>query len=134
LQRKPLIIRYTASLGIIGINLSQNFVAIVGLADIIQMTDTHPIFKTSIPIHSSCLETKTASFDIKNIMSEEEAASATGGLLSGKFDVESLLAELTIDEKASLLSGIVTISSTPSRLYLNCKQERTSGTPRKSRD
>jgi lysozyme family protein len=106
----------------------------VGLADIIQMTDSHPIFKTSIPIHSSCLETKTASFDIKNTMSGGEVASATGGLLSGKFDIESLLAELTIDEKASLLSGIVAISSTSLRIYLNYKQERTSGTPRKSRD
>jgi hypothetical protein len=82
----------------------------VELADIIQMTDTHPNFETSIPIHSPCLETKSASFDIKNKMSGE-VASATGGLLNGDFDVESLLAELTIDEKALLLSGIVVISS-----------------------
>jgi hypothetical protein len=32
---------------------------------------------------------------------------ATGGLIEGKFDVESLLAQLTIEEKVSLLSGIV---------------------------
>jgi hypothetical protein len=31
----------------------------------------------------------------------------TGGLIEGKFDVESLLAQLTIEEKASLLSGMV---------------------------
>ena len=34
-------------------------------------------------------------------------ANATGGLIEGKFDVESLLAQLTVEEKASLLSGIV---------------------------
>lgn len=31
----------------------------------------------------------------------------TGSLIEGSFDIESLLAELTIEEKASLLSGIV---------------------------
>jgi hypothetical protein len=127
------IIQYTALLGIIGIDLSQNFVGIVELADIIEMTDTHPVFETSIPIHSSCLETKTASFDIKNKMSGE-VASATGGLLDGDFDVESLLGELTIDEKASLLSGIVAITTTSSGVCFNYEQARTSGTRRKSRD
>jgi hypothetical protein len=117
----------------LALNLSQNFVGIVELAYIIQMTDTHPIFETSIPIHSSCLETKTASFDIRNKMSGE-IASATGGLLDGDFDVESLLGELTIDEKASLLSGIVIIIITSFGICFNHEQVRTSGTRRKFQD
>jgi hypothetical protein len=36
---------------------------------------------------------------------------ATGSLIEGKFDVESLLSQLTIQEKASLLSGIDATSS-----------------------
>lgn len=32
---------------------------------------------------------------------------ATGSLIEGEFDIESLLAQLTIEEKASLLSGII---------------------------
>jgi hypothetical protein len=36
---------------------------------------------------------------------------AIGGLIEGKFDIEALLAQLTIEEKASLLSGIVATCS-----------------------
>ena len=32
---------------------------------------------------------------------------ATGSLIEGEFDIESLLAQLTVGEKASLLSGII---------------------------
>jgi len=35
----------------------------------------------------------------------------TGGLIEGRFDVDSLLAQLTIEEKASLLSGIIATCS-----------------------
>jgi hypothetical protein len=35
----------------------------------------------------------------------------TRGLIEGEFDVEALLAQLSIEEKASLLSGIVATCS-----------------------
>jgi len=44
---------------------------------------------------------------------------ATGGLIEGDFDVESLLAQLTIEEKASLLSGIVATFPEPLDTVLN---------------
>lgn len=70
------------------------------------MTDTHAVFRTSIANHSSCLETKMASLDTGNNIGEK-VTGATRGLIDGEFDVDSLLAELTIEEKGSLLSGIV---------------------------
>jgi len=46
-------------------------------------------------------------------------ANATGGLIEGEFDVESLLAQLTIEEKASLLSGIVVTFPIPLKAVFN---------------
>lgn len=74
------------------------------------MTDTHAVFRSSISNHSSCLETKMAFLDTRNDM-QGKVTKIAGGLIDGDFDVESLLAELTVEEKASLLSGIVATCS-----------------------
>jgi hypothetical protein len=70
-----------------------------------QMTDTHPVFQASNSTYCSCLETKMAASETNSSLSGSDD-NATEGLIEGKFDVESLLAQLTIEEKASLLSGI----------------------------
>lgn len=70
------------------------------------MAETHPVFQASHPIYSSCLETKMASLKI-NHESPQDGDRAKGGLINGKFDIDSLLAELTTEEKVSLLAGIV---------------------------
>lgn len=74
-----------------------------------QMTDTHPVFQASsstFPITCSCLETKMAASETSYKPSGGDDYT-TGSLIEGKFDIEALLAQLTIEEKASLLSGIV---------------------------
>lgn len=45
-----------------------------------------------------------ASF-VGNQAASDTATNAKRGLIHGKFDVEELLAELTVEEKASLLAG-----------------------------
>lgn len=78
-----------------------------------QMTDTHPVFQasnTTFPITCSCLETKMAVSETGHKTSGGDGYT-TGSLIEGKFDVEALLAQLTIEEKASLLSGIVATCS-----------------------
>lgn len=103
------------------------------LAETTQMADMHPVFQSSIPIHSSCLETKMASLDIES-RSSGNVSDTTGGLINGKFDIESLIAELTIEEKASLLSGMVVTQSKSLRVALDNMQGRISGTLRKFQD
>lgn len=70
------------------------------------MTSTRPVPDTSIPFYSHCLEKKMASV-VGNRAASDTATNAKGGLIHGKFDVEELLAELTVEEKASLLAGNV---------------------------
>lgn len=70
------------------------------------MTDTHPVFQASNPTYCSCLETKMAVSETGHKPSGGDDY-ATGSLIKGEFDIESLLAQLTIGEKASLLSGII---------------------------
>ena len=70
------------------------------------MTDAHPVFQASNPTLCSCLETKMAASETGYRLSGGDNC-AIGGLIEGEFDVESLLAQLTIEEKASLLSGII---------------------------
>ena len=74
------------------------------------MTDTHPVFQASNPTYSSCLETKMAASETSYRLSGSDDH-VTRSLIEGSFDVESLLAQLTIEEKASLLSGIVATCS-----------------------
>jgi len=70
------------------------------------MTDSHPVFQASNPTYCSCLETKMAASETRYRPSGGEDRVA-GSLIEGSFDIESLLTQLTIEEKASLLSGIV---------------------------
>ena len=70
------------------------------------MTDIHPVFQASNPTHCSCLETKMAASETGYRLSDGDDC-AIGTLIEGEFDIESLLAQLTIEEKASLLSGTV---------------------------
>lgn len=70
------------------------------------MSDTHPIFQASDPIYSFCLETKMASLNTKH-ESPNDGDRAKGGLIDGRFDIDSLIAELTTEEKVSLLAGTV---------------------------
>lgn len=78
------------------------------------MTDTHPVFQASNPTYCSCLETKMAAFETGHKPSGGHDGHVAGSLIEGEFDVESLLAQLTIGEKAALLSGI--IATYPERL------------------
>lgn len=70
------------------------------------MTDTHPVFQASTPTYCSCLETKMAASETGHKPSGGDGH-VTGSLVEGGFDIESLLAQLTVEEKASLLSGII---------------------------
>lgn len=62
------------------------------------------------------------------------AANGKGHLLHGDFDVESLLSELTVEEKASLLSGMNLVYNVPMCIMLTCGQGRTSGILKKFPD
>jgi hypothetical protein len=97
------------------------------------MAGVHPVFQTSIPVYSSCLEYKMAFLNVEKEMSGT-VSRATGGLIDGDFDVEKLLTQLTIEEKASLLAGTVAIYSRSIRNPSNNIQERISGIPRRSHD
>jgi hypothetical protein len=88
-------------------------IGIVERVKTFEMTDTHPVFQASnptFPITCSCLETKMAASETGCKTSGGDDY-AIGGLIEGKFDIEALLAQLTIEEKASLLSGIVATCS-----------------------
>lgn len=71
------------------------------------MTDTHPVFQASNLTYCSCLETKMAASETGHNPSGGGDDHVAGSLIEGEFDIESLLAQLTIEEKASLLSGII---------------------------
>ena len=73
------------------------------------MTDAHPVFQASNPTYCCCLETKMAASETGHKPSGGDDGHVAGSLIEGEFDVESLLAQLTIGEKASLLSGIIAI-------------------------
>lgn len=60
---------------------------------------------SSILIISSCLESKMAS-NSQQRASSRHNASARKNLLPDDFDVDTLLSQLTIEEKAALLAGI----------------------------
>jgi len=64
----------------------------------------------------------------------ERDTAVSQGLIKGDFDIEYLLAELTIEEKASLLSGIV--ATYPERLEVapDCLQARIFGIHKRSQD
>lgn len=70
----------------------------------VQMADTRINCSSSVPIHSSCLEAKMARI-IPESNGPKAFISGKGGLIKGDFDVEALIEELTIEEKASLLAG-----------------------------
>lgn len=67
---------------------------------------------SSIPIISSCLESKMAPSSQQRASSRHDA-SARKNLLPDGFDVDTLLSELTVEEKAALLAGIPAPNSTP---------------------
>jgi len=75
------------------------------------MTDAHPVFQASNPTYCSCLETKMAASETGYKPSGGDDGHVTESLIEGDFDIESLLTQLTIQEKASLLSGIIAIYS-----------------------
>lgn len=78
-------------------------------------------------MYSHCLEKKMASF-VGNQATGNDVSIAKGGLIHGNFDVEELLAELTVEEKASLLAGNVSNASSHLLFASDVVQERTFGT------
>lgn len=120
-NERCIVILFVTQLGILVFapNFLITFIGIVERVETFhQMTDTHPVFQASNPTYCSCLETKMAASATDTKVSGD-GDYATGGLIEGNFDVESLLAQLTIAEKASLLSGIVATFSEPLEIVLN---------------
>lgn len=68
------------------------------------MANTCFDFPSSFPTHSSCLESKMARI-IPERNDPKAFTSGKGGLITGDFDVETLLEELTVEEKVALLAG-----------------------------
>lgn len=64
----------------------------------------------------------------------DDTAIGTAGLINGDFDIDSLIAELTIEEKSSLLAGTATAYASITMSFAKHAQERTSGTLKRFQD
>lgn len=71
--------------------------------------------------------------DTRENMSDDIAI-GVAGLINGVFDIDSLIAELTIEEKSSLLAGTATVYASSIVNFAKHAQERTSGTLKRFQD